>query len=125
MNHDEILHCGTFDKDLKRISKKYKTFPSDLLYSKKILFEKFVNNKDFSVSNKVHRVTSLSETSRLEIWKIEALCKGYRPNLWPRIWFLLKEDSIFLLTARVHSDNYDNNTVDREAIEIARDIIES
>jgi hypothetical protein len=123
MSHDEISHWGTFDKDLKRISKKYKTFPNDLSYSKKILFEKFVNNKDFSVSNKVHRVTSLSETSRIEIWKIEALCKGYRPNLWPRIWFLLNEDSIILLVARIHSDNYDNNKVDREAVEIAEDII--
>ena len=121
-----IIHEESFTKDLKKICKKYKTFRNDLAISEKMLFEKFINNADFSVNGKIHQIKALSEeTPGIGIWKIEAMCQGVKPNLWPRIWFLLNREYIHLLLARIHSDNYDNNTVDREASKIAKDIIDS
>lgn len=125
MRPECIVRCHPhFDKGMKAFTKKQRNFPRDILHTKKLLVEKFINKKDFSTSTRLHRVKSLDYELVAEIWKIEAMCVGLRPNQWPRIWFLVYGDMIELLIIKSHIDNYDNNQEDRLAESLVRDIID-
>ena len=70
---------------------------------------------------KLHRVAS---GENYEIWKIEMLVKGLRPNQWPRIWFMINSNVVTFLSVGLHQDNYNNNQKDREATDRALDFLD-
>jgi hypothetical protein len=70
---------------------------------------------------KLHRV---SQNAIWSLWKVELVIpnSGLRPNLFPRLWFAVKGDEIAFLAIAAHSDNYDNNEIDRLALSRVNDL---
>ena len=70
---------------------------------------------------KLHRVTQNTVWS---LWKIELVIpkSGLRPNQFPRMWFAVKGREMAMIAMALHSDNYNNNELDKLAIERVNDI---
>lgn len=67
---------------------------------------------------KIHRIT---QNDLWVLWKLELAVKGIRSNQSPRIWFAIKGADIVFLCAKSHTDNYENNEIDRIAANRASD----
>ncbi len=47
---------------------------------------------------------------------------GLRPNQYPRVWFAVKGSIIAFLCIATHIDNYDDETMNRRALERVADM---
>lgn len=112
-------HSG-FEKELKALRKTTRTIDKDIEKVKKLLVAHFFDEqtKGKVISpGKIHRITVENEVTRRELWKLEVSVPNLRPNLWPRMWFMLDEETITFLAIASHKDNYDNNEKDRISLE--------
>lgn len=113
----EFLEHGSFGKEAAALERR---FP----FAKGLVAFKLLCQKHFHLTDpipiiapgKIHRVGQLAAG---ELWKVELAIKGIKSNQSPRVWFAKDGGRIVLLCARSHIDNYDNNTVDREAADRA------
>lgn len=65
---------------------------------------------------KLHRVT---QNALWTLWKTELVIvkSGLRPNQFPRLWFAVEGAKIAFVCIGTHMENYDNNEMDRLAME--------
>ena len=70
---------------------------------------------------KLHRITQNDIRS---LWKIELIIpkSNLRPNQFPRMWFCVRGAKIGFLCIATHIDNYDDNDINRVALERLNDI---
>lgn len=61
--------------------------------------------KQVLAPGKLHRVT---QNAIWMLWKIELAVKCLRSNQSPRIWFAVKGTTLVYLSAKSHTDNYDD-----------------
>ncbi|MFA6536901.1 MAG: hypothetical protein WCT18_00705 [Patescibacteria group bacterium] len=108
-----IFH-SQFQKDAESLKRRFPFFDSGLESFKKICQVHFdsINPRQVIAPGKLHRVKCLENFT---IWKVELAIKNLRANQFPRIWFLVKNDTINFLCIKTHIDNYDNNEIDRKA----------
>lgn len=115
-------HDG-FDKEYKKLLKKYRQLDDGLKKVKKLLERQFdpVERQSIIGPGKIHRVTA---NQTWELWKVEValIGSGLKPSQWPRMWFAVSGDTFTLLTISVHQDNYDDSAQDRLALERYTDI---
>jgi hypothetical protein len=112
----QFLVHDSFINELKRIAKKHPDI-AELKAVKRLLCAYFENgNTDAIAPGKIHKVTVADS---FVIWKIEVHVTGIRPNLWPRLWFAVKDNIIAFLAIATHADNYSNNDLDAIATERA------
>ena len=120
--------CSGFVHELKKLSKDFKTIKSDIEKIKRLLnahfFVEETRGKVIS-PGKIHRVNIDYDTAQIELWKVEVSVKNLRPNLWPRLWFMINGDTIVFLAIASHKDNYNNNEMDRLAKERYYDLLDS
>lgn len=117
-----------FSGELKKLSKTIRTIKNDVEKVKRLIEAHFFDNKtqgSVIAPGKIHRVMEDSSVANREIWKIEVATPGVRPNLWPRLWFMIDGDVITLLAIYSHKMNYDNNEIDRVARERYEEILDS
>lgn len=109
-------HNG-FERDFKRLIKKQRGLDDGFTALKKLLSKQFDPNCPMTViaPGKIHHVKT--DDSGWEIWKVEMMVKGLRPNQCPRVWFAVKGDTITFLVIGSHVDNYENNGMDALAEE--------
>jgi hypothetical protein len=48
---------------------------------------------------------------------MEVIVVGLKPGQWPRVWFAISGTSITFLTLGTHMQNYDDNAMDKIALE--------
>jgi hypothetical protein len=109
-------HDG-FEKDFKRLSKKWSTLGKGIEAAKKLLATQFdaTNPIEVIAPGKIHRITN---NQFFAIWKVEIAVpdSGLRPNQWPRMWFAISGDTITQLLLVSHIDNYSDNECDQIAM---------
>ncbi len=115
------LEHDSFGREFKKFSNKFPSSIKGLEAVKKLLEAQFdpSNPKEIIAPGKIHRV---HQNAIWELWKIEALVVSLRPNQWPRIWFVVNGDAITLLVIATHIDNYDNNAMDKRALDRISDL---
>lgn len=117
--HDAFL------KEIKTLGKTIRTVVADVEKVKKLLVAQFFveQTKGNAIGpGKIHRVTIADDISGRELWKVEVMTPNVKPSLWPRMWFMVDGGNITLLAIASHKANYDNNEMDRLAIERYRDM---
>lgn len=109
-----LKHEG-FDGDFKKLSKKYPAAHDGLHKVKKLLSVQFdpIDPKEIIASGKIHR---RHQNAIWEMWKVEMIVVGLRPNQWPRAWFVVSGDTVIFLTIATHMQNYDDNSMDKIAL---------
>lgn len=107
-----------FDKEIKKLTKSYRTTYDSLEDAKRLLKVQFHPTDPRAIigPGKIHRVTS---NQTWEIWKLEVAMKksGLRPNQWPRVWFAISGDTITFLVASTHVNNYSDGQCDKFALD--------
>ena len=113
---NELRH-RSFEKELKAISKKYHQASKAVDDAMRMISEHFNPENSIPIIDpgKLHHIADIRNSS---VWKLELAIpnSGLRPSQWPRIWFAIESDTCAFLLLAVHTDNYDNNVKDREAI---------
>jgi len=110
------LQHEAFEQELKKLRKKYPAIDDGLDKIKKLLEVQFdsVDPKEIIAPAKIHR---RHQNAVWELWKVEVIVVGLRPNQWPRAWFVVSGSTITFLTLGSHIQNYDDNTMDRTALQ--------
>lgn len=109
------LEHDAFSREFKKFSKKFSGAQKGQDALKKLLAIQFdpANPKEIIPPGKIHRV---HQNAIWELWKVEAIVAGLRPNQWPRIWLVVSGESVTFLVIGTHVDNYDNNEMDQLAL---------
>lgn len=110
--------CDGYLKELKKLSKTFPTIYSDIDKIKRLLDAHFFGETtrgSVIAPGKIHRVSQEDDIAQIELWKVEVSVPNLKPNLWPRLWFMIDGNSIIFLAIASHKDNYDNNEMDRLA----------
>lgn len=110
------LEHEAFGRELKKLKKKYPGVGDGLEKIKRLLAVQFDPNdpKEVIAPAKIHR---LHQNAIWEMWKVEVLVAGLKPNQWPRVWFVVSGSTVTFLTLGSHTQNYDDNAMDRIALE--------
>ena len=105
-----------FQKEYAKLARKQRGLDFGYQAAKKLLEQQFnpINPKAIITTGKLHRLTVYD--SGVSFWKFEVMVKGLRPGQWPRMWFAVNGTTITFLAVASHTDNYDNNTIDRLAL---------
>ena len=121
LQHDAYL------KELKALHKTTRSIEKDIEKVKRLLVAHFYVEQtkgDVISSGKIHRITVDNDVTGRELWKVEVIVPGLKPNLWPRLWFMIDGETVTFLAIASHKTNYDNNEIDRIAIERYKDILD-
>ncbi len=121
------LQHNSYLKELKTLKKTTRSIEKDIEKVKRLLQAHFyVEQTKGSVISpgKIHRINIDNDVTGRELWKIEVMVPKLKPNLWPRLWFMIDGDTITFLAIASHKTNYDNNEMDRLAIGRYKDIID-
>lgn len=103
-----------FEKEADELKRRFNAFDESFAAFKRICAVQFdpINPVQVIASGKIHRLKTLYAST---IWKVEIAVKNLRSNQSPRLWFAVKGENVAFLCIKSHSDNYDNNEIDRIA----------
>ena len=121
LQHDAYL------KELKALHKTTRSIEKDIEKVKRLLVAHFYieQTKGGVISpGKIHRITVDNDVTGRDLWKVEVIVPGLKPNHRARLWFMLDGEAVTFLAIASHKTNYDNNEIDRIAIERYRDILD-
>ena len=121
------LQHNAFQKELKSLRKTACSIDDDIEKVKRLLVAHFYdeqNKGNIIKPGKIHRVTIDNDVTSRELWKVEVVTSGLKPSLWPRMWFMIDGETIASLAIASHKDNYDNNAMDKIAINRYRDMVD-
>lgn len=108
---------SSFEKEYKKICKKQNGLERGFEHVKKLLavyFDPIEPSTDIIDPGKIHRLCDYTEW---QLWKIEVMIVGLKTNLWPRVWFAVSGNTITFLVIGMHNTNYDDNTLEKIALE--------
>lgn len=105
------LH-NNFQSEYKKLAKKHRALDAAFKALQKLLAVQFdpVSPNAVISPGKIHHINT--DNSGCELWKVEMITKGLRPNQWPRVWFSVSGATITFLAIASHTSNYDTNTID-------------
>lgn len=110
-----------FEKEAAGLRRRFPYFNAGV-ESFKLICEKHFNPlspQQVIAPAKLHRIKC---SENYTIWKIELAIKNLRPNQFPRVWFAVRAVTIVFLCVTTHVNNYDDNTMNREAETLAGSI---
>jgi len=105
-----------FESEFKAIGKRNRKLDQGFEEAKRLLAAQFHPSQPIQVINpgKIHHLHSYAD---FELWKLEMMVDLLRPSQFPRVWFALQPGVISFLAIRSHTDNYNDDTVTRQAKE--------
>jgi len=103
-----------FEKEAASLKRRFPFFNSGIESFKRICEVHFdpISPRQVIAPAKLHRIKCFESFT---IWKIELAVKNLRPNKFPRVWFAVRGAMVVFLCVATHIDNYDDNTMNREA----------
>jgi hypothetical protein len=111
----------SFDKECKPLIKKYPGFLTHLEKGCRLIESHFSHESVIS-SNKILHVTN-DPNGQWALWKLKLYVKGLKSGQWPRVWFGLTSNYYVLLAIRMHQDNYDDNHMNKLAVERLQEVL--
>jgi len=110
-----------FEKETAKLKRRFYFLDKALESFKRLCEFQFhpLNPQQRIAPAKLHRVT---QNDLWSIWKIELSIPNIKSNQSPRIWFAVKGSNIAFLCVVTHIDNYDDNQINRIALERVADI---
>lgn len=113
-----FISSQDFEKETAVLQRRFPHFSEGLDSFKRICEKHFhpIRPQQVIAPGKLHRV---KDSDSCTVWKVEMAVKNLKSNQFPRIWFAVKGPTLVFLCARTHIDNYDNNEVDRMALDIS------
>jgi alkanesulfonate monooxygenase SsuD/methylene tetrahydromethanopterin reductase-like flavin-dependent oxidoreductase (luciferase family) len=108
----EFYEHPSFVKELKPIQKKHRGTFEGVESLKRLLTQQFDSATNIEVIGP-GKINRLCETPVWDLWKVEVSIprSGLKPSQWPRVWFVVSGNTITLLAAAMHGDNYSDNQV--------------
>lgn len=117
-----FYHDG-IQKEIAALERRFLTIRDGLSRFELLCEKQFHPTKPQSVigPGKLHRV---SQNDTWVLWKIELVIpnSGLRPNQFPRMWFVVKGDTIAFLCISSHIDNYNDESMNRLALSRVSDV---
>ncbi len=107
----------SFTNEYKKICKKQRGFADGFERVKRLLgvyFDPICPNTTVIAPGKIHRLRDYTDW---ELWKVEVMIVGLKPNLWPRVWFAVCGENITFLAVDMHNTNYDDNALEKIALD--------
>ena len=121
MKHQFLYHDGV-EKEIAALEGRFSTIRAGLEAFERLCEVQFhpINPKTVIAPAKLHRV---KQNEIWSLWKIELAIpgSGLRPNQWPRMWFAVKGNVIVFLCIATHVDNYDDEAMNRRALDRVTD----
>lgn len=117
----KFISHPSFERETAKLKRRF-SFLDKALESFKMLCEfQFhpLNPQQRIAPAKLHRVT---QNDLWSVWKIELSIPNVKSNQSPRVWFVVKGSNIAFLCIVTHIDNYDDNQMNRIALERVTDI---
>ena len=107
---------SNFEIEFKKIARRIRDLDDGLSKAKKLLEKQFHPTDPVQIiaPAKIHRIHA---EEVWELWKLEMQVKNLRPSQFPRVWFAVSGNTITFLVVGSHMQNYDNNAMDRCAVE--------
>lgn len=101
-----------FQKELKKLSKKWRSLPTDLLLAQKVITGLYVSQPGVSTEQlrselfSGSRATLIRSSNDLEIVKMRLLCKDLKSDKMVRIVFIFIKNNnrVFLIEMYAHND---------------------
>ena len=116
MSDLEFVYHDGIEKEIAALERRFRTIRQGLSIFERLCEKQFhpISPQQAIGPGKLHRV---SQNDIWTLWKGELVVpnSGLRPNQWPRIWFAVKGAVIVFLCIGSHTDNYNNNEMDRLA----------
>lgn len=114
----QFLYHDGFQKEIAALEKRrFSTLRDGLSAFERLGEVQFnpTNPRQVIAPSKLHRVT---QNDLWTLWKIELVIpkSGLRPSQWPRMWFVVKGAIIVFLCIASHSDNYNDEDMNRLAL---------
>ncbi len=112
---------SAFEKETAKLQRRFSYLEKGLQAFRRLCEKQFhpINPCPIIAPGKIHRVT-VNEI--WTIWKVELVVKNLRPNQFPRVWFAVKGSKIALLCIGTHIDNYNDDKMNRTALDRVSDI---
>lgn len=116
---EKWLRDRKFDIELKKLVKKYSDLERGLKATEKLLVKHFdpVDPKEIP-PGKIHRVHCF-EDPLWTMWKVKVVVNNLKPGHWPRIWIIVRGTFIIFLMIASHAKNYDDNRIEKTALDLA------
>ncbi|MDP3042891.1 MAG: hypothetical protein Q8N21_00615 [bacterium] len=119
----DFIHHTKFEKEIAGLKRRFCNIQEGLKSFKRLCEVQFhpINPQRVIAPAKLHRIT---QNDIWGLWKIELVMpkSGLRPNQFPRMWFCAQGIKIGFLCIVAHADNYNDNNMNRIALERLSDI---
>jgi len=118
-----FIYHPKFEKDIANLERRFRGLREGLESFKRLCEVQFhpTNPQSIIAPAKLHR---RKQNDLWSLWKIELVVpkSNLRPNQFPRMWFCVQGINLGFLCIATHIDNYDDNSMDRIALEHLSDI---
>lgn len=113
----EFLYHDGIQKEIAALEWRFRTIRNGLSAFERLCEVQFnpTSPRQVIAPAKIHRIT---QNDIWTLWKTELVVpnSGLRPNQWPRMWFVVKGAIIAFLCISSHTDNYDDEDMNRLAL---------
>lgn len=113
----EFLYHDGIQKEIAALERRFHTIRNGLSAFERLCEVQFnpTSPRQVIAPAKIHRIT---QNDIWTLWKTELVVpnSGLRPNQWPRMWFVVKGAIIAFLCISSHTDNYDDEDMNRLAL---------
>ena len=119
----EFIFHPNFETEAAKQKKRFNDLMGDIKKFQRLCEIQFhpTNPNAIIAPGKLHAIT---KNALWQIWKIELVVTktNLRPNQYPRVWFAVEGSKVAFLCIRAHMDNYNDNEIDRLALQRVADI---
>jgi len=119
----DFIYHPKFEKEIAALKRRFCNIKEGLISFQRLCEVQFhpANPQRVIAPAKLHRIT---QNDIWGLWKIELVIpkSGLRPNQFPRIWFCVQGAKIGFLCIATHIKNYNDNDMNRQALERLNDI---
>ena len=119
----EFLYHDGIQKEITVLERKFRTIHEGFASFERLCEVQFnpTNPRQIIAPAKLHRIT---QNDLWTLWKIELVIpnSGLRPNQYPRVWFIVQGAIIAFLCISSHSDNYNDEDMNRLALSRSSDL---
>lgn len=119
----DFIYHPRFEKEIATLKRRFLNIKEGLESFQRLCEVQFhpIEPQRVIAPAKLHRITQNHIRS---LWKVELVIpkSNLRPNQFPRMWFCVRGAKIGFLCIATHTDNYDDNNMNRVALERLNDI---
>ena len=120
----EFLYHDAIKREIAAIERRFPKLQSEGFRRFELLCQKQfhpIRPQQVIGPGKLHRI---SQNEAWTLWKVEMVVpgSGLRQNQFPRVWFGVKGTVVVFLCIGTHIDNYNNNEMDKTALDRITDV---